>query len=441
LFLSLREDFDHNLLEDLETVEGTLTKEPNGLVSLHSNHPDAAEPRIGHFIEVWSPEGSLLFRSTALQNQILGGPPGPNEGVGDPIPSTRHLAKGTPVRLASSVYHVEDQRVIVRVAYSEEGLWSELREFAVVLLFGFPIALLLAGVGGYALARKALAPIDRMAIQTQRISAERLTDRLSIENPDDELGKLAGVLNAMLARLQAAFDQLRTFTADASHELRTPLTAIRSVGEVALQEQKSPAEYRDVIGSMLEEVDRLTRLVESLLTLSRADAGHLQLQRMDMSLLALTRDASSMVEVLAEEKGQRIDIDGDASLIVSGDRLILRQAIVNLLDNAIKYSPRNTRILVRVGFGAAGQALLDITDEGPGIPSEHQPYVFDRFYRVDQARTREWGGTGLGLAITRWAVEAHGGEIDLTSKHGTGTTFHVSLPLAPDSVGHTAVPQ
>lgn len=283
LFLSLREDFDHNLLEDLETVEGTLTKEPNGLVSLHSNHPDAAEPRIGHFIEVWSPEGSLLFRSAALQNQAMGGPPGPNEGLRDPTPSTTRLPNGARIRLVSSVYHVEDQRVVLRVAYTEEGLWGELREFGVVLLLGFPIALLLAGVGGYALAQKALAPIDRMAIQTQKISAERLTDRLSVENPDDELGKLASVFNAMLARLQAAFDQLRRFTADASHELRTPLTAIRSVGEVALQEQKSPAEYRDVIGSMLEEVDRLTRLVESLLTLSRADAGHVQLQRVVFS--------------------------------------------------------------------------------------------------------------------------------------------------------------
>jgi len=440
LFLSLREDFDHNLLEDLETVEGTLTKEPNGLVSLHSNHPDAAEPRIGHFIEVWSPEGSLLFRSAALQNRAMGGPPGPNEGLRDPMPSTTRLPNGAQIRLVSSVYHVEDQRVVLRVAYSEEGLWGELREFGVVLLLGFPIALLLAGVGGYALARKALAPIDRMAIQTQKISAERLTDRLSVENPDDELGKLASVFNAMLARLQAAFDQLRRFTADASHELRTPLTAIRSVGEVALQEQKSPAEYRDVIGSMLEEVDRLTRLVESLLTLSRADAGHVQLQRMDISLLALTREASSMVEVLAEEKGQRIDIDGDAGLIVSVDRLVLRQAIVNLLDNAIKYSPKNTRIMVRIASSAPGQASIDITDEGPGIPYEHQPYVFDRFYRVDQARTREWGGAGLGLAITRWAIEAHGGKIDLTSKNEAGTTFHVSLPLAAQSFHQTVVP-
>src|SRR6266849_3765623 len=433
LFLSLREDFDQNLLQDVETVEGMLTKEPNGGVSLHSSHPGAAEPRIGRFIEVWSPQGSLLYRSAALQDQTLGGPPGPDEGLHDPSPSTTRLPNGTRVRLASSVYHVEDQRVVLRVAYSEEGLWRELGEFVEVLLLGFPIAVLLAGLGGYALARKALAPIDSMATQAKTISAERLGDRLSIENSQDELGKLGMVFNDMLGRLQAAFEQLRRFTSDASHELRTPLTAIRSVGEVALQEQRSPAEYRDVVGSMLEEVDRLTRLAESLLALSRADAGHVQLQRMDISLLALTREASSMVELLAEEKGQRVAIDGDAGLIVSVDRLVLRQGIVNLLDNAIKYSPRNTRILVRVGFGAAGQASLEITDEGPGIPSEHQPYVFDRFYRVDQARTREWGGTGLGLAITRWAVEAHGGKIDLTSKNGAGTTFHVSLPLAAQS--------
>src|SRR6266851_2240005 len=147
LFLSLREDFDHNLLEDLETIEGTLTKEPNGHVSLHSNHPDAAEPRIGHFIEVWSPGGSLLFRSAALQNQALGGPPGPHEGLRDPTPSTARLPNGARVRLASSVYHVEDRRVVLRIAYSEERLWRELGEFGEVLLLGFPIAVVLAGFG------------------------------------------------------------------------------------------------------------------------------------------------------------------------------------------------------------------------------------------------------------------------------------------------------
>src|SRR5213080_1927489 len=430
LFLSLREDFDHNLLQDLETVEGMLTKEPNGGVSLHSSHPGAAEPRIGRFIEVWSPQGSLLYRSAELQDQTLGGPPGPDEGLHDPSPSTTRLPNGTRVRQVSGVYHIEDQRVVLRVAYSEERLWRELGEFGQVLLLGFPIAVLLAGFGGYALAGKALAPIDSMATQAKTISAERLGDRLSIETPEDELGKLGTVFNDMLRRLQTAFDQLRRFTSDASHELRTPLTAIRSVGEVALQDQRSPAEYRDVIGSMLEEVDRLTRLAESLLALSRADAGHIQLLREDISLVRMAKEASSVVEVLAEEKRQQIDIEGDANLVVSVDRLILRQALVNLLDNAIKYAPSASRILVRVQLGANKQVFLDVVDQGPGIRSEHQPHVFDRFFRVDKARTREWGGAGLGLSITRWAVEAHGGDITLKSEEGQGSTFRVSLPLA-----------
>src|SRR5258708_25941036 len=431
LFLSLREDFDQNLLEDVETVEGMLAKEPNGGVSLHSHHPSAAEPRIGQFIEVWSPQGSLLYRSPALQDKTLGGgPPGPEEGLHDPPPSTSRLPNGNRVRLASSVYHVEDQRVVLRVAYGEDRLWRELGEFGEVLVLGFPIALLLAGFGGYALARKALPPVDSLAPPAAKISAERLGERLTIENPEDELGKLGAVFNDTLARLQAAFDQLRRFTADASHELRTPLTAMRSVGEGALQDQRSPVEYRHVIGSMLEEVDRLTRLSESLLALSRADTGHVQLQREDISIVLLAKEASSVVEVLAEEKRQRIEIEGDADLLVSVDRLILRQAILNLLDNAIKYSPPESRILVRIQGEGDKRVFFDVFDQGAGIPSERHPDVFDRFYRVDKARTREWGGTGLGLSITRCAVEAQGGNIPLESEEGHGSTFRISLPRA-----------
>ena len=432
LFHSLREGFDGNLIQDVETIEGMLAKEPNGGVSLRASHADGAEPRVGHFIEVWSPKGALLYRSSNLEGASLGGRPSREEGLKDEPPSTSLLGNGLHVRVASSAYTVEDQPTVLRVAYDEGRLWSELGEFGEVLLLGFPIAVLLAGFGGYALARKALAPIDAMAKQSQRISAERLSERLPIRNPDDELGKLGITFNDLLTRLQAAFDQLRRFTADASHELRTPLTAIRSVGEVALQEQRSPAEYRDVIGSMLEEVDRLTRLVESLLALSRADAGQIQCQRAHIPLLTLTREAVSMVEVLAEEKGQQFDLVGDESIGVNADRLILRQAIINLLDNAIKYSPSKSRISVVLG-NAEGQATIEITDQGPGIPPEHQPYVFDRFYRVDKARSREWGGAGLGLSIARWGVEAHEGKLTLRSQDGYGTTFRIALPLGRDS--------
>ena len=430
LHLNMREQLDHNLLEDMETVEGQIATEPDGSLTLRLHHGDEDDPGFDRFVEIWSTDGKILYRTPQLEGQALGGPPSQEEAKEDVTPVSERLPSGLRVRVASSPHHLADRIVILRVAHNEEKMWRELREFATVLLIGLPLGVLLAGFGGYALARKALAPIDAMTRETQKISAEDLGARLSIKNGDDELGRLGIVLNAMLGRLQGAFEQLRRFTADASHELRTPLTAIRSVGEVALQEPKGPAEYRDVIGSMLEEVDRLTRLVESLLVLSRADASRVQLNRADTSLLSVAEEAASTLEVLAEEKQQKIDVEGDAALVVSADRLILRQAIVNLLDNAIKYSPVGSRILIRVHPGDDKRACLDVIDQGPGIPFEHQPYIFDRFYRVDKARTREWGGAGLGLSITRWAVEAHGGEILLSSKDGTGCTFRICLPIA-----------
>jgi len=430
LFLSLREQVDRSLLEDLETVKGLLANESSGFVSLRAMHPEENDASLKRYVEVWAPSGTLLYRSEQLQGQALGQAPAASEGTGESEPFSQRLGNGLRVRMASSVYHIEDRRVVLRVAHSEEGPWREVREMAWVLILGFPIALLLAGLGGYALARKALGPVDAMTHEADRISAERLNQRIAVENPRDELGKLATVFNSMLSRLEAAFNQLRRFTADASHELRTPLTAIRSVGEVALQEQKSAAEYRDVIGSMLEEVDRLTRLVESLLVLSRADAGQMQLQRAEISLLALAQEATSLVEVLAEEKRQRIAVEGDTKAVVSADRLILRQAIINLVDNAIKYSPADSRILVQASASGNGHAVLEVTDQGPGVPQEHRSHIFDRFYRMDAARAREWGGAGLGLSIARWAVEAHGGEIGLRSEDVRGTTFWIRLPRA-----------
>jgi heavy metal sensor kinase len=266
-----------------------------------------------------------------------------------------------------------------------------------------------------------------MALRASRISAERLNERLEIQNPDDELGRLGTAFNRTLERLQVSFEQLSRFTADASHELRTPLTAIRSVGEVALQNAGDSAYYRDRIGSMLEEADRLTRLVESLLTMSRADAGRITLQPSDFSLMELARETASLLDVLAEERNQTISVEGDAEVQIHADRLILRQALINLIDNAVKYSPEGGSILVRVG-ALSDQAMIEVQDSGPGIPAEHVEKVFQRFYRVDRARSRAEGGAGLGLSIVEWAVEAHGGSVQLR-QDSTGCTFLIQLPL------------
>jgi heavy metal sensor kinase len=296
-----------------------------------------------------------------------------------------------------------------------------------LLGIGLPIVVVLVVITGYLVAARALRPVDSMAKRAAEITADRLNERLIIDNPDDELGQLGTAFNATLARLENSFDQLRRFTADASHELRTPLTAIRSVGEVSLRKSGDEKYYRDVIGSMLEETNRLTRLVDSLLTLSRADAGGIQLHLTDMSLLDLVRESAGLLEVLAEEKEQTLRVEGDGSLRVIADRTILRQALVNLIDNAVKYSPAGGSIRIRV-MDNERDGVVEVQDSGPGIPAEHRNRIFERFYRVDKARTRAEGGTGLGLSIAQWAVTAHGGSIEVQCEPGIGSTFCLHLP-------------
>ena len=311
-------------------------------------------------------------------------------------------------------------------ATPEERVEQQLGEILVVLVLGLPLIVALAGVGGYVLARRALAPIDYLGSEARRITAERLHERLSVPNQRDEIGRLAAVINDTLVRLESSFQQLRRFTADASHELRTPLSVIRAIGEMHLRETRTPAEYKDAMGSMLEEVDRMTRLVDTLLRLSRADAGTMRLARDTVDLGQLTRDVVASLGILAEERQQRIDVDATAPVEVSVDRLVLSDALTNVIDNAIKYSPRGSTIVVRVNRTDEG-ATVAVTDEGPGIPAEHRERIFDSFYRVDEGRAREMGGSGLGLAIARWAVEINGGRISVDST-GRGSVFRIVLP-------------
>jgi heavy metal sensor kinase len=314
---------------------------------------------------------------------------------------------------------------------SEERVAQELGEVLLVLVLGLPPIVVLAGVGGYVLARRALAPIDHLGAEARRMTAERLHERLSVPNQKDEIGRLAAVVNDTLARLELSFEQLRRFTADASHELRTPLSVIRGIGEMNLRETRTAAEYKDAMGSMLEEVDRLTRLVDSLLQLSRGDAGTMRVSREAVDLGQLAREVVASLGILAEERQQRLTVDADDDVDVLADRLVLRDALTNVVDNAIKYSPNGSTIDVRVRRDG-DRGTVSVTDEGPGIPAEHRERIFDRFYRIDEGRSRELGGTGLGLAIARWAVETNGGHISVDSTD-RGSVFRVVVPLAVPS--------
>jgi heavy metal sensor kinase len=433
---SLYQELDRRLRDDFEAAEEGLERREDGEVGRR------AGTAIGHhqedevaqrWLDVWGLDGSLLYREGPAE-PVLPLPDSTDRGARGATVSTVALGAGPALRVRSGTYSIGGSPVLIRVARSEDGVRHELAELLAGMGLGLPAAVLLAGFGGFFLAGRALKPVGQMAARAETITAERLGERLPVENPDDELGRLGTVFNETLARLERSFETLRRFTADAAHELRTPLTALRSVGEVSLREGQANEGSREVLGSMLEEVDRLTRLVDTLLTLSRSDRGQVEIRRERLDLKGFARETAEYLEVLAEEKGQRIVLEGDSEVYAHADPRLLRQAVLNILDNAIRYSPE--RVPIRVAARRqAGAATLEVTDQGPGIAPEHQERIFERFYRVDTARSRETGGAGLGLSIAQWAVRANGGTIEVESQVGAGSCFRICLPLADAPAG------
>ncbi|MBN9615411.1 MAG: hypothetical protein BGO25_03400 [Acidobacteriales bacterium 59-55] len=436
---SLREQLDLSLDRDVEAVESMLTSSPTGQIKPDSEEGEAHEGKFrqGFLLEAWSSVGSLLYRSEALEGQPLGSAPVVAAGLSPEPPRSFRLPSGLRVRALSRVHHLSNgDPVLVRLAVSEESLWQEFWEMSTALGIMLPLILFGVVITGYLVAAKALKPVDSMAKRAAEITAEQLHERLKIDNPDDELGQLGVAFNTTLARLENSFDQLRRFTADASHELRTPLTAIWSVGEVSLHKPGDQKYYRDIIGSMLEETSRLTKLVDSLLTMSRADAGRVQPHLTETRLFDLATESANLLEVLAEEKQQTLRVEGDETVTAMADRTILRQALINLIDNAVKYSPARGEIRVRV-TNNEGFPYIEVQDSGPGIPPEHRERIFERFYRVDKARTRAEGGSGLGLSIAQWAVSINKGSIEVQCEPGPGSVFRIRLPKASAATSAT----
>jgi heavy metal sensor kinase len=430
MFFQMQSQLDHYAVQDIETVEGLLYFDADGRLMLHEeyhNHPESKQV-LERFLEVLKPDGRVLYRNERLGGQALSGRPIQGEGQNQYSNRSARLADGTLVRMVSRRHVLDGHPLLLRLAYSERPIWARFEELGVASLLALPIVLALAGIAGYMLIRSALAPLEEMAGRAERITSERLHQRLPVGQAGDELDHLAGVFYSLLARLEHSFEQLRRFTSDASHELRTPLASIRSVGEVALQKNGNREEFRHTIGSMLEEVNRLTALVDGLLTISRADAGRIQLHTTVFPVMALAREAAALFEVLVEEKGLQIAVEGDEGASLTGDRMFLRQALVNIIHNAVKYSLPGGSISVRVRKDPAGDIHVEVADNGPGIAPEHSARIFDRFYRADESRSREAGGAGLGLSIAQWAVRVHGGDIRLLPTPGSGCTFRIRLP-------------
>ncbi|OFV93691.1 MAG: hypothetical protein A3G76_00245 [Acidobacteria bacterium RIFCSPLOWO2_12_FULL_65_11] len=416
---------DDRLHEDLLLTPAMAEQRPDGTLDWYED--DSEGGKNSRWLQIWSPDGHRIFRTGVAER--------------NPIPESEALASRadssivtvptgpTMVRILTDRLDVYGKPLVIQVARPETAMRGQLGQLALMLLLGLPFAVAAAGIGGYRLARRALAPVEHMAGSARSITAERLSDRLPVTNPNDELGHLASVFNDTLGRLEASFEQMRRFTADVSHELRTPLTALRSVGEVGLRERRDEAAYRAIIASMLEEVDRLACLVDRLLAWSRAETGQARLAQEVIDLHELAEEVATYLGVLAEEKRQSLVVEQLGAVRGMGDRLVLRQSLINLVDNAIKYSPIGGDIRLRA-LESQTAAMIDVIDTGPGIPPELRVRVFDRYDRGGQSLSGEIGGTGLGLSISKWAIEVNGGHLTLEPTTGGGSTFRIALPRA-----------
>jgi heavy metal sensor kinase len=324
------------------------------------------------------------------------------------------------------------------VFHSLSGQIAFENQLAKIFLVSAPLVILIAGLGGSFLAKKALAPIAEMGARAEQIGAKNLNERLPVKNERDELGRLAVVFNALLARLENAFEQQQRFMADASHELRTPLAIVRGESEVALAKANRPAsDYQESLAIVADESRRMTKIVEDLFTLARADAGQTQTRFAPVYLDEIVAETFRSMNVLAQKKQIALNFSGSAEeMQMNGDERLLRRLFLNLLDNAVKYSRKGGEILVLCR--TTGEIFrVEISDSGSGIAPADQPHIFNRFYRADKARSRqaetETSGAGLGLSIAQWIAEIHQGTIKLVSSGEEGSVFTVEFPAGDHS--------
>ena len=325
---------------------------------------------------------------------------------------------------------------IVLAGQSLEPVEDELESLREILWYVVPIAVVVAGLGGWAIARHSLLPVSAMSKQARLITARALGVRLPIANPNDELGGLAQSFNDLLQRLEESFARQRQFTADASHELRTPIATARTAVSVTLkQPHRDEAEYRDALRIVEDQTWRLTRIVDDMLTLARADSGEFPLRVISFYLDELVQDVARGARVLARSNA-RVEVSAPAEIPFSGDEDLLRRLLLNLVDNALQHVPADGVITIALEQ-RDGEVRITVADNGPGIPPEAQPHIFERFYRADRARSRrdaaEGTGAGLGLAIAQWIAVAHQGRLDLVRSDSTGTIFEAVFPFTSRS--------
>jgi heavy metal sensor kinase len=340
-----------------------------------------------------------------------------------------HLANGRELLVYTLPYvDAVGDKYLIETGAPYGQVESVLHGLLLSLAIAFPVIVAIAIGGGYFFMRKALRPLDDIVTTAERITSRNLNERVPVSPTGDELEKLSVSLNRMMSRLEESFHHINRFSADAAHEIRTPLAIIRGELENALQVPSTPNELRETLASALEEAERLSKIAEQLLEMSRLEAGETLLERIRFDLSEMTKSTVEHMHLLAEEKHVELKFHGQQRVEIDGDPIRLKQIVVNLVDNAIKYTAAGGSVSVTT-VPVNGKAVLEVADTGIGIPEDAVHQVFDRFYRVDKARSRQFGGTGLGLAIVKSICTAYGGAVGVTSTEGQGTVFRVELPL------------
>ncbi len=439
LYLDLRRFLENDLLQSqsrrTRQIANTLLihVKQTGEPYVASQTKDWFAPQINdRFIRITRADGTLVYVSDAPKDgsfdpaEVPLFPPSPKSEFSHKL----KLSGGNTLLIAALNFKSSgNPDYLVEFGALLDPVETMLNHLFLQLSLGLPLAVIITTVGGYFLVRRALTPVAQITRAAERITQHNLSERLPVARTGDELERLSVSLNRMIARLDDGFQNSKRFVADASHDLRTPLTILRGELENFAGDVRLDAELRDRAGSMMEEVVHLGKIVEQLFTLSRLDAGEAQTEWTRFDLTELARTTSEQMNLLAEDKGISISCEASQPAPVEGNRVRLKQVVVNLLDNAIKYTPAKGAIHLRV-FPVNGHAVLEVEDTGIGIPSAALPHIFERFYRVDPARSADAESAGLGLSIVKSICTAHGAEVKVRSAPGAGSCFHVELPLS-----------
>jgi heavy metal sensor kinase len=438
LHRQLIKEVDRLLLDETGELSNVLSKNLNEVkplkdfeigVSTRSNYPI-------HF-GVLQAEGSPVYTSRGFEEI---GSRINEKAIADArdgkktLETIRTPGRRTPFRVLSTPIYRDGRLVyIAQLGTHLRFVRKSLSNFKRNILIALPIILVLGSLGGWLLARKSLMPLGYIVAKTRSITSKNLSERLTPRGTGDEMDQLVQTINGMIERLEDSFEKMTEFTADASHELKTPLCAMRGEAEVLLSKRRSPEEYAEGLAHLVDRFDHLNRLINDLTLLSEADSYPVRLEMSSLRLDLLIQNIGNLFQILAEQKEILFEVGPLQEITVLGDRTRLQQLFTNLLDNAIKYTPRGS---IRISLEETdGTAIAKVKDTGVGIPEQEKDKIFKRFYRVDKSRSRETGGVGLGLSIAQWIAHAHNGGIEVISELDKGSTFIVHLPLHHTSGG------